>query len=87
MNPGLVLIAIAIFLALATVILEEKYDITPFIFQGPAYKEEEWMSELDLIVFVFSIVIFIISFLFFVKMVIQMPEFFIIIQLKQKEEK
>ena len=45
------------------------------------------MSELDLIVFVFSIVIFIISFLFFVKMVIQMPEFFIIIQLKQKEEK
>ena len=41
MNPGLILIAIAIFLALATVILEEKYGIAPFIFQGKAYKEEK----------------------------------------------
>ncbi len=41
MNPGLVLIAVGIFLALATIILEEKYDITPFVFQGKAYKEEK----------------------------------------------
>ncbi len=41
MNPGLVLIAVAIFLALATIILEEKYDIAPFVFQGKAYKEDE----------------------------------------------
>ena len=41
MNPGLVLITVGIFLALATVILEEKYKITPFIFQGSAYQEEK----------------------------------------------
>ncbi len=41
MNPGLVLIAVGIFLALATAILEEKYDFAPFVFQGPAYKERE----------------------------------------------
>ena len=41
MNPGLILIAVGIFLALATVILEEKYGIAPFVFQGKAYKENE----------------------------------------------
>ncbi len=33
MNPGLVLIAVAIFLALATVILGEKYGIAPLYFK------------------------------------------------------
>ncbi len=41
MNPGLVLIAVGIFLALAIVILEEKYGYAPFVFQGKAYKEDE----------------------------------------------
>ena len=36
MNTGLVLIAVAIFLALATIILEEKYSIAQFVFQGKA---------------------------------------------------
>ncbi len=45
------------------------------------------MSELDLIIFIFIIVIFIIGFLFFVKTSIQMPEYDIIIQIKKKEEK
>ena len=39
MNPGLVLIAIGIFLALATVILEEKYGFAPFVFQEKAYED------------------------------------------------
>ncbi len=41
MNPALVLIAIGIFLALITLILEEKKGLTPFIFQGPAYQEDK----------------------------------------------
>ena len=41
MNPGLILISVAIFLALATVILEEKYGIAPFVFQGKPYQKQK----------------------------------------------
>lgn len=40
-SPGLILIAVGIFLALATLILEQKYKIAPFVFQGPEYQEEK----------------------------------------------
>ncbi len=43
------------------------------------------MSELDLIIFIFIITIFTISFLLYVKTLIEMPEFIIKIQITKKE--
>ncbi len=45
------------------------------------------MSELDLFIFVFIMVLFLISFLIGIKTIIDLPEFFITITIKKKEEK
>ncbi|KKM92767.1 hypothetical protein LCGC14_1215080 [marine sediment metagenome] len=44
------------------------------------------MIELDFIIFIFIIASMLFGFLFLVKTVIEMPEFFIIIQIKKEEK-